>query len=177
MRSFLPRAGPDDRDTDKVLEEKTAREHIERYPAVATIPVRYDPQDPENAVLETGQLGVTGKILAGFIFAGIGIAAVVFSIWSASLPTRGQLDRRMLHAFACAPEVWSEAKTAGMHYASALFRYDSFSDTKGARFRLNPCLFEIRQKSDWVVAVIGIVAAGLFAKVRLTFLEGIGLWK
>jgi hypothetical protein len=70
------------------LEENKAREHIRLYPAGSTIPVRYDPQDPEHAVLETGHVGVTRKIFAGFIFAGIGIAAIVFSIWSASLPTR-----------------------------------------------------------------------------------------
>ena len=69
-------------------EEKEAREHVARYPVGATIPVRYDPQDPEHAVLEIGQIGVSRKILAGFIFAGIGIAAIVFAIWSASLPTR-----------------------------------------------------------------------------------------
>jgi hypothetical protein len=69
-------------------EEKKAREHIALYPVGTTIPVRYDPQDPERAVLEIGQMGVTRKILAGFIFAGIGIAAIVFAIWSASLPTR-----------------------------------------------------------------------------------------
>lgn len=69
-------------------EEKKAREHIALYPVGTTIPVRYDPQDPEHAVLEIGQVGVTRKIFAGFIFAGIGIAAIVFAIWSASLPTR-----------------------------------------------------------------------------------------
>jgi hypothetical protein len=65
------------------LEDNKARKHIGLYPAGTTIPVRYDPQDPEHAVLETGHVGVTRKILAG-----IGIAAIVFSIWSASLPTR-----------------------------------------------------------------------------------------
>lgn len=69
------------------LEEKEAREHIALYQAGTTIPVRHNPQDPEHAVLETGQIGATGKIFAGFICAGIGIAAMVFAIWSASLPT------------------------------------------------------------------------------------------
>lgn len=69
-------------------EERKAREHIALYPVGTTIPVRYDPQDPEHAVLEIGQVAVTRKILAGVIFAGIGIAAIVFAIWSASLPTR-----------------------------------------------------------------------------------------
>ncbi len=69
-------------------EEKKAREHIALYPVGSTIAVRYDPQDPEHAVLEIEQVGVTRKIVAGFIFAGIGIAAIAFAIWSASLPTR-----------------------------------------------------------------------------------------
>jgi hypothetical protein len=70
------------------LEEKKAREHIALYPVGATIPVRYDPQNPEHAVLETGQIGVNRKIFAGYILAGIGIAAIVFALWSANLPTR-----------------------------------------------------------------------------------------
>ncbi len=70
------------------LEETKAREHIARYPVGATIHVRYDPQNPEHAVLEIGEMGVTRKILAGSIFAGIGVAAVVFAIWIASLPNR-----------------------------------------------------------------------------------------
>jgi hypothetical protein len=38
--------------------------------------------------LETGHVGLNGKIFAGCIFAAIGSAAIVFSIWSANLPTR-----------------------------------------------------------------------------------------
>jgi hypothetical protein len=68
--------------------EKRAREHIALYPIGAIIPVRYDPQNPEYAVLESGQIGVTRKILAGSIFVGIGMAAIVFAIWTAGLPTR-----------------------------------------------------------------------------------------
>ena len=68
------------------LTEDKAREHIARYPTGATIPVRYDPQHPEHAVLEMGELGAAGKIFAGSIFAAIGVAAVVFAIWIASLP-------------------------------------------------------------------------------------------
>lgn len=40
-------------------------------------------------MLEAGQISVTRKIRAGCILAGLGIAAIVFAIWSASLtPTR-----------------------------------------------------------------------------------------
>lgn len=70
------------------FKEKDAREHAARYPLGTTIPVRYDPEAPEYAVLETGQVGLTGKIFAGFIFVGLGFAAIVFAIWSAGLPTR-----------------------------------------------------------------------------------------
>ena len=70
------------------MEENKAREHIARYPVGATVPVRYDPDNPDQAVLEIGQVGVTRKIFAGAIFAAFGVAAVVFTIWSATLPTR-----------------------------------------------------------------------------------------
>jgi hypothetical protein len=68
--------------------EKQARDHIARYPVGATVPVRYDPQDPEQAVLETGQIGAGRNMFAGSIFAGLGVAAIVFAIWSASLPVQ-----------------------------------------------------------------------------------------
>ncbi len=69
-------------------EEQKAREHIALYPVGKTIPVRYDPQNPDDSVLEVGELGVTRKIVAGVIFASLGAAAIVFAVWSGSLPTR-----------------------------------------------------------------------------------------
>lgn len=68
------------------MEENKAREHVARYPVGATIPVRYDPDHPDDAVLEIGEVGVTRKIFAGAILAALGVAAIVFAIWSATLP-------------------------------------------------------------------------------------------
>jgi len=70
------------------IQERQASDHMARYPVGATIAVRYDPQNPEQAVLETGQVGAGRKLFAGTILAGIGVAAIVFAIWSASLPVR-----------------------------------------------------------------------------------------
>ena len=39
-------------------------------------------------ILETGHVGVTSRIFAGFIFIGLGVASVAFAVWIASLPTR-----------------------------------------------------------------------------------------
>ena len=69
------------------IAEKQAREHIARYPVGAKIPVRYNPKNPQQAVLEIGQVGAGRKMFAGFLLAAIGVAAIVFAIWIASLPT------------------------------------------------------------------------------------------
>lgn len=70
------------------LREEQAREHLERYPLGATIAVRYDPQNPEQATLEAGQAGAARYFIAGGLLAGVGVGAIVFAIWSASLPAR-----------------------------------------------------------------------------------------
>jgi hypothetical protein len=70
------------------LSEKQAREQVARYSVGAAVAVRYDPQTPQHAVLETGHVGVTSRIFAGFIFIGLGVASVAFAVWIASLPTR-----------------------------------------------------------------------------------------
>ena len=70
------------------IQEKQACDHIARYPVGAKILVRYDPQDPEQAVLETGQVGAGRKMFAGSLLAGIGVAAIVFAIWIATLPVQ-----------------------------------------------------------------------------------------
>jgi len=70
------------------LSEKQAREHMARYCVGATVAVRYDPETPQHAVLETGHVGLTSRIFAGLIFIGLGIAAVVFAVWIVILPTR-----------------------------------------------------------------------------------------
>ena len=54
----------------------------------ATIAVRYDPQNLQRAVLEIGQLGAARYLFAGTLFAGVGVGALAFAIWSATLPVR-----------------------------------------------------------------------------------------
>jgi Protein of unknown function (DUF3592) len=70
------------------VSEKQARDHVARYPVGATIAVRYDPQNLQRAVLEIGQLGAARYLFAGTLFAGVGVGALVFAIWSATLPVR-----------------------------------------------------------------------------------------
>ncbi len=70
------------------VSEQQAREHVARYPAGARVAVRYDPENPKTAVLETGQVGGGNKIFAGLIFLLLGLAAVVFAIWIAGLEAR-----------------------------------------------------------------------------------------
>ena len=75
-------------DATGYLLEKQAREHMARYWVGATVAVRYDPETPQRAVLETEHVDLTSRIFAGFIFVGLGIASAVFAVWIASLPTR-----------------------------------------------------------------------------------------
>lgn len=70
------------------IKEKQAHDHLARYPAGATIAVRYDPQKPEIAVLEIGQVGAARYLLAGTLLGGVGVGAIVFAIWSISLPVQ-----------------------------------------------------------------------------------------
>ena len=70
------------------IREQQARDHMARYPVGAAIAVRYDPKQPETAVLELGQVGAARYLFAGCLLAAVGIGAVVFAIWSATLPVR-----------------------------------------------------------------------------------------
>jgi hypothetical protein len=70
------------------FKETQARDHMARYPVGAATAVRYDPQNPRSAVLEIGQVGAGRYLFAGVLLAGVGLGAVVFAIWSATLPTR-----------------------------------------------------------------------------------------
>ena len=70
------------------IKEKQARDHMARYPVGAAIAVRYDPQNPLSAVLEIGQVGAARYLFAGTLLAGVGLGALVFAIWSMSLPAR-----------------------------------------------------------------------------------------
>jgi hypothetical protein len=70
------------------IREQQARDHLARYPVGATLAVRYDPKKPEIAVLELGQVGAARYLLAGVLLAAVGVGAVVFAIWSATLAVR-----------------------------------------------------------------------------------------
>ncbi len=68
------------------IREQQARDHVARHPVGAAIAVRYDPKRPESAVLELGQVGAARYLFAGSLLAAVGAGAVVFAIWSATLP-------------------------------------------------------------------------------------------
>lgn len=70
------------------MSEQQAREHARRYPAGARVAVNCDPQNPDVAVLEAGQVGGGNKVVAGAIFLLLGLCAAVFAIWIASLAAR-----------------------------------------------------------------------------------------
>jgi hypothetical protein len=68
---------------------RVERAPIRVYPVGATIAVRYDPQNLQRAVLEIGQLGAARYLFAGTLLAGVGVGALLFAIWSATLPGDG----------------------------------------------------------------------------------------
>ena len=65
--------------------EKNARDHIAFYPVGTVITVHCNPQDPDQAVLEIGQVGVNRMMLVGAVLTGLGVAMFLFAIWSARL--------------------------------------------------------------------------------------------
>ncbi len=67
--------------------QKEASDYIARYAPGSGPTVRFDPNDPQTAVLELGQVGGGPKIFSGAIFILVGIASLVFVIWTISLPT------------------------------------------------------------------------------------------
>jgi hypothetical protein len=67
--------------------EQTAREHAGRYPVGSKVLVRYDPADPQVAVLEAGQVGGAAKIFSGTIFLLLALSAIVFAVWTGGLQT------------------------------------------------------------------------------------------
>ena len=79
----LIRIGLDDTGYRK---EKNARDHIALYTAGAAVAVHYNPQDPEQAVLEIGEVGVNSLMLVGAIFTGLGIGILLIAIWTQYCP-------------------------------------------------------------------------------------------
>jgi len=62
--------------------EQQARDHVAKYSAGSKVPVRYDPQNPADAVLELGQIGAGSNLLAGTIFVLLGIGGAAFAVYS-----------------------------------------------------------------------------------------------
>ncbi len=67
--------------------EGQAREYLARYSVGSKVPVRYDPQNPANAVLEPGQVGGGRNVLAGTLLMLVGIAGVAFTVFSIVTPS------------------------------------------------------------------------------------------
>jgi hypothetical protein len=66
--------------------ERQARECLARYSVGSKVPVRYDPQNPANAVLELGQVGGGRNLLAGTLLLLVGIAGAAFTVFSIVTP-------------------------------------------------------------------------------------------
>jgi hypothetical protein len=67
--------------------EQQAREHVARYSVGSSVPVRYDPRDPANVVLELGQIGGGSNLLAGILLMLVGIGGVAFTVFSIVTPS------------------------------------------------------------------------------------------
>jgi hypothetical protein len=67
--------------------EQRAREHVARYSVGSNVPVRYDPQNPANAVLELGQVGGGSNLLAGTLLMLVGIGGAAFTVFSIVTPS------------------------------------------------------------------------------------------
>jgi hypothetical protein len=48
--------------------------------------VRYDPQNPADAVLEPGQIGAGNNLVAGVLFILVGVGALAFTVFSVVTP-------------------------------------------------------------------------------------------
>jgi Protein of unknown function (DUF3592) len=67
--------------------EQQAREYVARYSVGSKVPVRCDPQNPANAVLELGQVGGGANLLAGTLLMLVGIGGVAFTVFSIVTPS------------------------------------------------------------------------------------------
>jgi hypothetical protein len=77
------RAGLDDRGYRR---EQQARDDVARYGVGSTVPVRYDPQNPADAILELGQIGAGNNLLAGVLLMLVGVGGVAFTVFSVVTP-------------------------------------------------------------------------------------------
>jgi hypothetical protein len=66
--------------------EQQARDDVARYPVGSHVPVRYDPQNPADAVLELGQIGAGNNLLAGVLLVLVGVGGAAFTVFSAVTP-------------------------------------------------------------------------------------------
>jgi hypothetical protein len=67
--------------------EKLAHEYVDKYSVGSRVPVRYDPQNPANAVLELGQVGGGSNLLAGILLVLVGLGSVAFTLFSIVTPS------------------------------------------------------------------------------------------
>ena len=67
--------------------EQQAREYVAKYSVGSKVPVRYDPQNPANAVLELGQIGGGSNLLAGTLLMLVGIGGAAFTVFSIVTPS------------------------------------------------------------------------------------------
>jgi hypothetical protein len=66
--------------------ERQAREDVARYGVGSKVAVRYDPQNPADAVLELGQIGAGNNLVAGVLLMLVGVAGVAFTVFSVVTP-------------------------------------------------------------------------------------------
>jgi hypothetical protein len=67
--------------------EKGAQDYVDKYGVGSRVPVRYDPQNPANAVLELGQVGGGSNLLAGILLALVGLGGVAFTVFAIVTPS------------------------------------------------------------------------------------------
>ena len=77
------RAGLGDRGYPR---EQQARDDVAKYSVGSNVPVRYDPQNPADAVLELGQIGAGNNLVAGVLFILVGVGALAFTVFSVVTP-------------------------------------------------------------------------------------------
>jgi hypothetical protein len=67
--------------------EKRAQDYVDKYRVGSRVPVRYDPQNPANTVLELGQVGGGSNLLAGILLALVGLGGVAFTVFAIVTPS------------------------------------------------------------------------------------------